>query len=76
MQPDAYVAPARYPLTVLHRRDPSAGPCADGEGEPCTGRTRCGQFMAESELWVPVPGRDGDLLCTRVHAAGRRAGRG
>lgn len=63
MQPE-YVAPARYPLTVLHRQDPAIGHGQDGGGEPCVGRTVCGQFMAEAELWVPVDGRDGDLLCT------------
>ena len=68
MQPDlaaaVYVAPARYVLTVLHRPDPSSGPGRDGEGEPAVGQTLCGLFMGESELWRPVDGRDGDLLCT------------
>jgi hypothetical protein len=59
-----YVAPARYPLTVLHRQDPAAGPGVDGEGEPTAGKTLCGLFMAAGELWTPVDGRDGDQLCT------------
>jgi hypothetical protein len=59
----AYVAPARYALTELHRPDPAAGPCVDGEGTPCTGRTVCGEFMGTDELWVPVERRDGDQVC-------------
>ena len=63
MPPDAYVAPARYALTVLHRQDPGVGPCTDGEGEPCIGRTLCGLFMGTAELWVPVERLDGDRAC-------------
>lgn len=58
-----HVAPARYALTVLHRRDPDSGPGTDGEGDPTTGLTVCGLPMGESELWQPVEARDGDPLC-------------
>lgn len=60
--PDAWVAPARYPLTVLHRQDPHAGPKSNPD--PLDGWTRCDLPMLSSELWMPVDGRDGDLLCT------------
>jgi len=80
VQPDlaaaVYVAPARYALTVLHRPDPSSGPGQDGEGAPTAGRTRCGLFMGEDELWRPVDGRDGDQLCTGCMLPGGRAAQG
>ncbi len=69
--PDAaYVAPARYALTSLHRPDPDGKPGTDGEGEPTTGRTVCGLLMGADELWVPVEARDGDPLCRQCTLVG------
>jgi hypothetical protein len=62
--PDVYVAPARYPLTVLHRLDPDREADLFGQEERIDGWTICGRPFRESELWMPVEGRDGDLLCT------------
>jgi hypothetical protein len=63
--PETYVAPARYVLTVLHRR--GAAPAAVTEltaAEPIDGWTACGRPMKADELWRPVDSRDGDQLCT------------
>jgi hypothetical protein len=58
------VAPARYPLAVLHKQDGEAGrPECPATGEATTGWTACGTPMLESELWQPVPWRPGDRLC-------------
>ena len=72
MQTDAYVAPARYPLTVLHR---SAPPVGRGwlTGIPAPGLTVCGQVMFADELWVPVERRGGDRLCAACCAPGKAA---
>lgn len=58
-----YVAPARFVLTCLHRRDPAIPPVTAGP-DPSDGMTVCGLPMLESELWRPVDGSDGDTLCT------------
>ena len=58
------VAPARYPLTVLHGQDETAGrPPCPATGEATTGWTRCGTPMLESELWTDLEWRPGDRLC-------------
>ena len=60
-----YVAPARYVLTVLHRKgEAPALPAMVPVAEPIDGWTACGRAMLQSELWQPVDGRDGDQLCT------------
>ena len=60
-----YVAPARYVLTVLHRRGDAPGrPAELAAAEPVDGWTACGRAMLSSELWRPVDGRDGDQMCT------------
>jgi len=63
------VAPARYALTALHRRDPASGPGQDGAGEPTVGQTLCGLLMGADELWVPAEARDGDPLCRQCTLA-------
>lgn len=65
-QPDlVYVAPARFVLTVLHRKGDAPGQVAElATAEPVDGWTACGRPMLSSELWRPVDGRDGDQLCT------------
>jgi len=60
----AYIAPARYVLTTLHRIDPGREADLFSGPERIDGYTRCGLPLLESELWMPVDGRDGDLLCT------------
>lgn len=59
---EVYVAPARYALTGLHRRDPAIPPVTTGP-DPSNGATLCGLPMLTAELWRPVDGRDGDTLC-------------
>lgn len=59
----AYVAPARYVLTCLHRQAPGIPPVTAGP-DPSDGVTVCGLPMLASELWRPVNGGDGDTLCT------------
>jgi hypothetical protein len=61
-----YVAPARYALTVLHRRKPDGGATIDAAtAEPVNGWTACcGRPMLQSELWQPADRREGDSLCT------------
>ena len=54
------VAPARYPLTELHKREVHATP---GGGAAATGQTVCGKPMLAAELWQEVPWRDGNRLC-------------
>ena len=58
-----YVAPARYVLTVLHRKDPDIPPVTKGP-DPADGVTVCGLPLLLAELWRPVDSRDGDSLCT------------
>lgn len=48
-----HVAPATRILTVVHLRDDHANPPA----------TRCGQPMAEHELWLPVSPAVCDTIC-------------
>jgi hypothetical protein len=64
VRPDVYVAPAARVLTVLHRPDPDREADLFSQAERIDGWTRCGLPFLESELWMPVDGRDGDLLCT------------
>ena len=61
-----YVAPARYVLTVLHRRDPDDARSYDpATAEPVDGWTACcGRPMLQSELWQAADRREGDTLCT------------
>jgi hypothetical protein len=60
-----YVAPARYVLTVLHRKGDAPGQVTElAAAEPVDGWTACGKPMLQSELWRPADGRDGDSLCT------------
>lgn len=75
MQPDAWVAPARYPLTVLHRPDPDEHSVAGlfrHEGR-VDGWTWCGMPLLEGELWMPVERREGDAVCWVCEAEGRAA---
>ena len=58
----AYVAPARYVLTVLHRKDPDIPPVTKGP-DPADGVTVCGLPLLLAELWRPVDSRDGDQMC-------------
>ena len=71
-----YVAPARFVLTVLHRKGDEPGKVAElmGGAEPVDGWTACGRPMLVSELWRPVDGRDGDQMCTGCMPAGGGAG--
>jgi hypothetical protein len=66
-----YVAPARYALTCLHRRDPYIPPVNTGP-DPSAGATLCGLPMLTAELWRPVDGRDGDTLCPGCMPAVKR----
>src|ERR1039458_4035120 len=61
-EPGPYIAPARYVLTVLHRKDPSIPPLTKGPG-PAEGVTLCGLPLLLAELWRPVDSRDGDQMC-------------
>ncbi len=67
---DAYVAPARYALTALHRQDPDARPGVAADGDPIRGWTVCGLPMTVSALWTAVEARDGDPLCRQCTLAG------
>jgi hypothetical protein len=70
-----YVAPARFVLTVLHRKgDAPDHPVELATAEPIDGWTACGRAMLASELWRPVDSRDGDQLCTGCMPAGCDAG--
>jgi hypothetical protein len=63
-QPETYVVPARFVLTVLHRRDPDASAGKHpATGEPVEGWTVCGSPMTTGEIWRPIDYRDGDRLC-------------
>jgi hypothetical protein len=65
MQPDTavYVAPARRPLTFLHKPS-DAAPGTDWLMKvPVTGWTACGAPMLAAELWVPVERQHGDRVC-------------
>jgi hypothetical protein len=67
-----YIAPARYVLTVLHRKGDAPGrPVELAAAEPIDGWTACGRAMLQSELWQPVDGRDGDQMCTGCMPRGR-----
>lgn len=56
-------APARYPLTVLHKQaDGPPDPLPD-TGEPVTGWTVCAAPMRASELWTELDWKPGDRLC-------------
>lgn len=57
----AYVAPARYPLTVLHR--PSPFPPVTDAADLDGGMTACGLPMLRDELWMLVERREGDTAC-------------
>lgn len=70
---DAYVAPARYPLTVLHRLDPSVPPTPPEYEYPCGGVTMCGLPLLHDELWRPLERREGDAVCWVCMAEGRAA---
>jgi hypothetical protein len=59
-----YVAPARYVLTVLHRRGPTPACPPVVAAEALDGWTACGRPMKADELWRAVDSRDGDQLCT------------
>ena len=67
-----YVAPARYPLTELHR----AGyvPPVTDDPDPADGMTVCGLPMLWDELWVPVERREGDTVCWVCEAEGGAQG--
>jgi len=68
-----YVAPARYAVTTLHRRDPEGAP-DPAAADPVEGLTRCGKPMLASELWVPVEDtRGAELLCTGCMLPGNAA---
>ena len=73
---DAWVAPARYPLTVLHRQDPDNVAVIDmsRDGAPVDGWTGCGLPMLWDELWVPVERREGDVVCRVCEAEGGAEG--
>ena len=77
VQPDpaTYVAPARYPLTVLHCQDPRNVAVVDmsRDGLPVDGWTMCGLPMLWDELWVPVERREGDAVCWVCEAEDRAA---
>jgi hypothetical protein len=75
-QPESpYVAPARFVLTVLHRKGDAPGhPVELATAEPVDGWTACGRAMLASELWRPVDSRDGDSICTGCMPAGCGAG--
>lgn len=63
MSPE-YVAPARWPLTVLHLRNPSVPAMADGPQRDATeGVTQCGEVMKASDLWQLVEREPGDRVC-------------
>ena len=60
-----YVAPARYPLTVLHLEDPDGHTLTDlfrPEGR-IDGWTRCGRPFLEGELWRRLERRESDRVC-------------
>ena len=58
-------APARFVLTVLHRKGDAPGQVTKmAAAEPVDGWTACGRPMLASELWRPVDSRDGDQMCT------------
>ena len=64
-EPSPYVAPARFVLTVLHRKgDPPGHPVELATAEPVDGWTACGRAMLQSESWVTIDHRDGDSVCT------------
>ncbi len=65
----AYVAPARYALTALHRQDPDDR-WVTMAPDPVRGHTVCGLPMLASELWTAVEARDGDPLCRQCTLAG------
>lgn len=59
-----FVAPARYALTVLHRRDPAVPPSGPPEApEAADGAARCGAPMLAADVWLTVQRRDGEALC-------------
>jgi hypothetical protein len=57
-----YVAPARFVLTVLHRKDPGIPPVTAGP-DPSDGVTVCGLPLLLAELWRTVDYRQEDRLC-------------
>jgi hypothetical protein len=63
-QPETpYVAPARFVLTVLHRKGgPPGHPAELATAEPVDGWTVCGRAMLQSESWVAIGFRDGDSV--------------
>jgi hypothetical protein len=68
-----YVAPARFVLTVLHRKGDAPGQVTElAAAEPVDGWTACGRPMLSSGIWVAVEARDGDSLCEECMAPGRR----
>jgi len=70
-----YFAPARFVLTVLHRKGDAPGhPVELTTAEPIDGWTMCGRAMLSSELWRPVDSREGDQLCAGCLPAGCGAG--
>jgi hypothetical protein len=73
-EPGAYVAPARFVLTVLHRIDPEREADLFSGPERIDGYTRCGLPLLESELWRRMDSREGDSLCTGCLPAGCDAG--
>ena len=63
-KPPEFVVPARFVLTVLHRRDPDASAGKHpATGEPVEGWTVCGSPMTTGEIWRTVDYRQEDRLC-------------
>ena len=64
MTDPVYVAPARWPFTVLHEKDPSAPAMGWGPGQEATeGETVCGEPMKVAEAWQLLERQPGDRVC-------------